>query len=379
MNIELKPIAESKVRQLGGDVCGVLVRKDGKLAAVDEHGRVQWLQDGQSVEPVFWWDGDLSDLDGGVSKEQSAYHTTPLYTHPQPAVPDGEERLTEIYRCKSTRLSHELNNLRSEYHNRMRELETEIEDLQEELQRVRRQHAQQWSVPEGWRECLAEMVQAMHDYEMSVDEDAPYKHRAMMDRAHALLSAALQPAQQGSVPDYVNEALQRLIENGGNLGPASREDALVVAQYRRELLTTPQPEGQQGSVPEAWRELVNCVQSLVRQKSLSDSDTISVGLWKQDPDKPQFHAQFDFRVAHFNTTPQPEADGWVRCEDRLPELVGHYDAYTPTDGGRYADAYWDGERWENEMDGFPIRGVTHYCEPALPTDLTRPQPPKEGK
>ena len=44
MNIELKPIAVSKVRQLGGDVCGVLVRKDGRLAAVDEHGRVQWLQ-----------------------------------------------------------------------------------------------------------------------------------------------------------------------------------------------------------------------------------------------------------------------------------------------------------------------------------------------
>ena len=107
------------------------------------------------------------------------------------------------------------------------------------------QPAQEGSVPEGWRECLAEMVQAMHDYEMSVDEGAPYKHRAMMDRAHTLLSTTTtpQPAQQGSVPDYVNEALQRLIENGGNLGPASREDALVVARYRRELLATPQPEG----------------------------------------------------------------------------------------------------------------------------------------
>ncbi len=51
------------------------------------------------------------------------------------------------------------------------------------------QPTQQGSVPEGWRECLQEMVQAMHDYEMSVDEAAPYKHRAMMDRAHALLSA----------------------------------------------------------------------------------------------------------------------------------------------------------------------------------------------
>lgn len=50
MNIELKPIAESKIRQLGGDVCGVLVRKDEKLAAVDEHGRVQWLRKAEEAE-----------------------------------------------------------------------------------------------------------------------------------------------------------------------------------------------------------------------------------------------------------------------------------------------------------------------------------------
>jgi hypothetical protein len=41
------------------------------------------------------------------------------------------------------------------------------------------------------------MVQAMHDYEMSVDEDAPYKHRAMMDRAHVLL-AELNNLENGS-------------------------------------------------------------------------------------------------------------------------------------------------------------------------------------
>src|SRR5690554_5661238 len=52
MNVELKRIAEKKLEQLGGDVCGVLVRKDGRLAAVDEHGRVQWLQDGQGAELV---------------------------------------------------------------------------------------------------------------------------------------------------------------------------------------------------------------------------------------------------------------------------------------------------------------------------------------
>jgi len=50
MNVELKRIAEKKLEQLGGDVCGVLVRKDGRLAAVDEHGRVTWLRDRQGTD-----------------------------------------------------------------------------------------------------------------------------------------------------------------------------------------------------------------------------------------------------------------------------------------------------------------------------------------
>lgn len=47
MNIELKPIAESKIRQLGGDVCGVLVRtEDSEVMAVSEHGRCNRLDAG---------------------------------------------------------------------------------------------------------------------------------------------------------------------------------------------------------------------------------------------------------------------------------------------------------------------------------------------
>ncbi|WP_138436374.1 hypothetical protein [Marinobacter shengliensis] len=65
------------------------------------------------------------------------------------------------------------------------------------MRALNNKYARPGSVPEGWRECLTEMVQAMHDYEMSVDEDAPYKHRAMMDRAHALLSATPQPQGDG--------------------------------------------------------------------------------------------------------------------------------------------------------------------------------------
>lgn len=55
---------------------------------------------------------------------------------------------------------------------------------------------------EEWRESLTEMVQAMRSYEMDVDEPAPHKHRAMMDRAEALLAAA-PPYSQQSAGDWL--------------------------------------------------------------------------------------------------------------------------------------------------------------------------------
>ncbi len=98
MNVELKPIAESKIRQLGGDVCGVLVRKDDRLAAVDEHGRVQWLQSGQGVEPVALLQREIGESTWfdhvpvkPNTREAEGLKASPIldycevYTHPQPA------------------------------------------------------------------------------------------------------------------------------------------------------------------------------------------------------------------------------------------------------------------------------------------------------
>lgn len=54
------------------------------------------------------------------------------------------------------------------------------------------------SVPDQWSKSLQEMVDAMRQYEMDVDEDAPHKHRAMMRRAEELLAnraAMLQGAE----------------------------------------------------------------------------------------------------------------------------------------------------------------------------------------
>lgn len=40
-------------------------------------------------------------------------------------------------------------------------------------------------------EALQEVVKAMRQYEMDVDESAPYKHRKMMEKAELALSKAL--------------------------------------------------------------------------------------------------------------------------------------------------------------------------------------------
>lgn len=112
MNIELKPIAERKVRQLGGDVCGVLVRtEDSEVMAVSEHGRctrldagvmgpVDGTQGGQGAEPAAWEASALGGkrlfhdkAEAEMSAEVYGGGARPLVygdTQPQPAVPEGK-------------------------------------------------------------------------------------------------------------------------------------------------------------------------------------------------------------------------------------------------------------------------------------------------
>lgn len=61
--------------------------------------------------------------------------------------------------------------------------------------------------------------------------------------------------QAPSAPDGVAEALQRLIENGAVLGPASAEDALLVARYRQRLLACA-PSAPECPYPCGWRNLL---------------------------------------------------------------------------------------------------------------------------
>ena len=89
-------------------------KHDQLLAMVKElrglKGRCAQHDRGQDSEPVFWWDGDMSDLDDCVRKNQTAWHTIPLYTRPAKAqrVPEGwtlqcregHPKTINIYRSK---------------------------------------------------------------------------------------------------------------------------------------------------------------------------------------------------------------------------------------------------------------------------------------
>ena len=93
-------------------------------------------------------------------------------------------------------------------------------------------------------------------YQGAMEEVAIWKRRALEaeDLNRKFVAEINGPAYMGepaqpapSVPDGVAEAMQRLIENGAVLGPASSEDALLVARYRQRLLACAP------SVPEGWK------------------------------------------------------------------------------------------------------------------------------
>ena len=85
---------------------------------------------------------------------------------------------------------------------------------------------------------LLDELRDVEDYFNDVDPNPI--HLATVQAAISAL-AARQPV--GYVPDGVWEALQRIIENSALHGPASNEDAILVARYRRHLLATPPAQG----------------------------------------------------------------------------------------------------------------------------------------
>ena len=89
-----------------------------------------------------------------------------------------------------------------------------------------------------------------------------------------------------------------------------------------------------------------------------------------------YHGQWmGWQAARLSTPATPQADGWVRCEDRLPEFTGWYlvTLTDPDDIGWSTSvswaAFWNGDAFEEcdpVEDGQP---VTHW--------MPFPQPPKQ--
>jgi hypothetical protein len=186
VNVELTSIAESKIRQMGGDVCGVLVRKDGRLAAVDEHGRVQWLQD-DGGEYAAYLEGANSHLkaDLEAARAQSG-EVEPVARVNNKPWPKGVVPVPKSGRWYSVRfLSDE-----------------EDGDLPDGTLLYAHAHpSQQGSVPEGWKLVPVEPTATM----ISAFEHAPCAEN-YTDAAtwawEAMLDATPQPPQEGSGDEH---------------------------------------------------------------------------------------------------------------------------------------------------------------------------------
>jgi hypothetical protein len=134
---------------------------------------------------------------------------------------------------------------------------------------------------------------------------------------------------------------------------------------------TPQPEGQQGSVPEGWGYVVEVFLENVEEVTellLSGGAADNIVALCNDLNKAATVAE---KVL---STPQPEGDGWVKCSERLP---------TEADADfEYRLWCWLPER--NDMKLLLLDQViqAHLSGLAVlwkPTGLKRPQPPKEGQ
>ena len=137
------------------------------------------------------------------------------------------------------------------------------------------------------------------------------------------------------------------------------------------LYTQPQP-AQQGSVPEGWR--IRFTDGELRIDTPDDAH-FQFARNNSAPNHWIPNMLYDLGSALLSTPTTPQADGWVRCEDRLP---------TEADAD-FRDDVWVNDkamrnpkyqqclaRWNTVKD---IADYTHW----KPTGLKRPQPPKEGE
>lgn len=209
-------------------------------------------QSGQGAEPVFWWDGDLSDLDDCVSKEQSAYHTIPLYTHPQPEGDDPIGYTTKRH----------------------------IEGLR------------------SGRESCQGIFLAQDERHT----EPLYTHPPETGQSGEALARRFHEIYERLAPTFGYQTR----DDTKQFDPKSANGRLMVAVCK-EILGHPQPP-QQGSVPEEWSYVVEVFLENVEEVTellLSGGDADNIVALCNDLNKAAVVAE---KV--LATPPQPEADGW---------------------------------------------------------------------
>jgi len=137
---------------------------------------------------------------------------------------------------------------------------------------------------------------------------------------YALPGAQAQPAP--SVPDGVAEALQRLIENGAVFGPASSEDALLVARYRQHLLSSAP------SVPDGWLRAID--EALV---------TAHIGVANAHDTYEQAKAKLDNLIKfHVDVAIDPAVNGGYKLMPVEPTKE-IYECFSAYDGTSYSNPF----------------------------------------
>lgn len=366
MNIELKPIAESKVRQLGGEVCGVLVRKDEKLAAVDEHGRVMWLDS---------W-GEAGRAQGGQGAGVVAWEALALGGNRLFHDKAEAETSAEVYGGGARPLVYG--------------------DTQP-------QPAQQGSVPH-WKELEALADEYVEGYEFRGDEGdyQPTEQErfliqdcvaGLMDEVHQMLKRAA--PQQGSLPKgendlgldarYFHEKLSLILRDINSYTPTEMARALgrlaITANPEtmrepefsiRDLIddpkyrdTQPQP-----AVPEGWK-LVPVEPTEAMMRDAADNLCGQFGVEFVRPKEQFARAVYRELLRFAPATPTtPQADGWVRCDERLPTEEDCWVWIYDSEDSDIFHALWRDLKGDYENGHM---NLSHW----MPTGLKRPQPPKD--
>ena len=377
---KMKRIAEKKIEQLGGDVCGVLVRTEGGVMAVSEHGRCTRLDAGvmgpvdgaQDGEWLIQMRGDYLKTRGVWERPDHRGYTNDINDagrYSEEEARKAEQMMPE--KCKAVRLptARAQSGQGAEPVAWTKETVTSTAyaagcafslsgDAHKRGWRpliygdTHPQPAQQGSVPE-------EAVSLARKW-LGTTESSLLHNDDITKMAEALLATS-QPAKQGvpeeeeRLTDIYRRKFFECHDELNNLRSEYHNRTAELEGENEDLRQELQSMRHQPAVPEGWRAIL--------EEALAMMTSQPMTLERQ--------ADAVTGVRSLLSTPTtPQADGWIKCSERLPTE---------------ADADSEGNVWFCWPDG-DMR-LVHYKKIQLPyhsehhwkpTGLKRPQPPKEG-